>query len=213
MIKKRFIIIAGVILCVLGSLIIFFGLYSSFRRLPPDAAAPVFYFDIEKIYRESIPESKDSRQENRKDRQESSSGSSIKILKVMELEIPKIRLSEAVYEGISRRVLMSGPGHISGTSYPDRKSGNCCISAHRVTFGGPFRKLDRLVQGDEIIVRYKDQIYFYRVIWIKRVKPGDVWVLQHTEVPSLTLTTCDPPYSAKYRLVVRAFLFKVAKKD
>lgn len=205
--RKRILLITGSILFVLGSFLIFIGFYLSFKRVPPNANPPILYFEFEKLYRDDL--SDDKRLEQiKKDDQKISESKASKITKVMELEIPKINLKEPVYEGTSKRILMSGPGHISGTSYPNEKMGNCCISAHRVTFGGPFRKLDRLNQGDEIIIRYKGKKYFYKVIWIKRVKPKDIWVLQQTEIPSITLTTCDPPFSAKYRLIVRGVLYR-----
>jgi sortase A len=36
------------------------------------------------------------------------------------------------------------------------------------------------------------------------VEPTDVWVLNPTPYPSLVLTTCNPKYSAKERLIIFA---------
>ncbi len=40
------------------------------------------------------------------------------------------------------------------------------------------------------------------------VSPSDVAVLDPTRAPSLTLTTCNPRYSAAQRLIVRAALVR-----
>lgn len=202
--KKTAALITGLLLIFSGFFIIFYGVNSSFKRVSPDEEPPSFLIDIEKnlFSQESNNEQVPNRTQNEKKAE--LPVKKVKVKKVMTLLIPAIQLQENVYEGTSRRVLMSGPGHISGTSYPDKPTGNCCVSGHRVTFGGPFRKLNLLKPGDEIQILYKGKKYFYEVIWIKRVKPTDNWVLKQTELPSLTLTTCDPPYSARYRLVVRA---------
>jgi sortase (surface protein transpeptidase) len=42
------------------------------------------------------------------------------------------------------------------------------------------------------------------VSWSRVVDPDASWVLAPTDVPSLTLTTCAPRFSASRRLVVRA---------
>lgn len=125
---------------------------------------------------------------------------------IFKLKIPSLNRSFNVYDGADRNTLMRGPAHIKGTAYPGDSSGNVCISGHRVTYGGPFRHVDRLKAGDRLIIEAGSRVYEYQVVWIKRVKPAENWVLAPTVMPSLTLTTCDPPFSARYRLVVRAVM-------
>lgn len=123
---------------------------------------------------------------------------------LFKMKVPKLGREYSIREGTGKAVLVRGPGHIRGTSYPWEARGNVGISGHRVTYGAPFRNLHLLEENDEIIVKYRENTMSYRVVWKRRVKPTDTWVIAPTELQSLTLTTCDPPFSAKYRLVIRA---------
>lgn len=199
--KRLLLIVAGLVLVLIGIFVIYLTYSQTFYRLPPDKPEPVISFDWENSFL------KFSQSGNNQDTKSESSSKkrTFRLKKAFRLIIPAINLDEIVYEGVSRRVLMSGPGHLTSSSFPGEK-GNCVVSGHRVTFGGPFRRLNLLKVGDEVKVQDKKKTYIYKVIWIKRVKPSETWVAAPTEIPSLTLTTCDPPYSAKYRLVVRAIM-------
>ncbi|MCL5985841.1 MAG: class E sortase [Actinobacteria bacterium] len=117
--------------------------------------------------------------------------------------IPAINLDTVVLDGTDRETLKKGPGHIIGTSYPG-SIGTVAISGHRTTYGAPFFNVDKLKAGDEITLESFDTIYRYFVTELMIVKPTDVWVLNPTPYPSLVLTTCNPKYSAKERLIVFA---------
>ncbi|CRK62103.1 Sortase family protein [Alloactinosynnema sp. L-07] len=67
------------------------------------------------------------------------------------IEIPRLRLREVVAEGTSARTLKSGPGHLRNTPLPGQ-AGISVILGRRAAYGGPFSLLDRLQQGDQIIV-------------------------------------------------------------
>ena len=115
--------------------------------------------------------------------------------------IPKISLDAIVVEGVSRKALSEGPGHIKGTPAPG-EMGNAVISAHRDTF---FRHIYELNKGDEILVRRNGKVFHYQVTGKKIVMPDDVAVLKQTSDPQLTLITCYPTYyigPAPKRLVV-----------
>ena len=117
--------------------------------------------------------------------------------------IPAINLDTVVFDGTDRETLKKGPGHIIGTSYPG-SIGTVAISGHRTTYGAPFFNVDKLKAGDEITLESFDTIYRYIVTELMIVEPTDVWVLNPTPYPSLVLTTCNPKYSAKERLIVFA---------
>jgi LPXTG-site transpeptidase (sortase) family protein len=117
--------------------------------------------------------------------------------------IPAIDLDTMVFDGTDRETLKKGPGHIIGTSYPG-SIGTVAISGHRTTYGAPFFNVDKLKAGDEITLESFDTVYRYVVTELMIVKPTDVWVLNPTPYPSLVLTTCNPKYSAKERLIVFA---------
>ncbi|MFI2432434.1 class E sortase [Streptomyces sp. NPDC018693] len=133
------------------------------------------------------------------------------------LSIPRLHLRAPVAEGISKRnVLNKGyVGHYAGTQQPGQ-AGNFAVAGHRNTHGEPFRYLNRLRPGDTIEVETKAAVFTYAVDGIlPETSPGDSGVLR--PVPRsltrptygytapghyLTLTTCTPEYTSKYRLVV-----------
>ena len=117
--------------------------------------------------------------------------------------IPAINLDTMVFDGTDRETLKKGPGHIIGTSYPG-SIGTVAISGHRTTYGAPFFNIDKLKAGDEITLESFDTIYRYVITELMIVEPTDVWVLNPTPYPSLVLTTCNPKYSAKERLIIFA---------
>ena len=117
--------------------------------------------------------------------------------------IPAINLDTMVFDGTDKETLKKGPGHIIGTSYPG-SIGTVAISGHRTTYGAPFFNIDKLKAGDEITLESFDTIYRYVIAELMIVEPTDVWVLNPTPYPSLVLTTCNPKYSAKERLIIFA---------
>ena len=84
--------------------------------------------------------------------------------------------------------------------------GNAVVSGHRTTFGAPFNELDHLVPGDIIEVETAVGVHTYVVRESLVVNPFDVWVTDHRQGAWLTLTTCNPEFSARERLVVFAEL-------
>ncbi len=137
------------------------------------------------------------------------------------LRIPRIGLSVPVAQGISKsKVLDKGyVGHYPGTAAPGAV-GNVALAGHRNTHGEPFRYVNRLRKGDEISLRTREGTYTYRVDQILPVtSPRDTGVIQSVPrsivKPSygysragsyLTLTTCTPEFTSRYRLVVWATL-------
>jgi sortase A len=121
------------------------------------------------------------------------------------LRIAKIRLDKVLVEGTSTNDLRQGPGHYSGTPLPGEK-GNAAIAGHRTTYGAPFYNLDQLGAGDTIQVTTIQGAFTYRVTSKVVVSPDDMAVLANTTTPELTLTTCNPRFSASTRLVIHAAL-------
>ena len=110
-----------------------------------------------------------------------------------------------VVEGTDADQLRSGPGHYPGTPLPG-EAGNVAIAGHRTTYLHPFYNLDGLAPGDPISVLTVQGLFVYHVVSIQAVDPTDVAVVAPTPTPMLTLTTCNPRYSASQRLVVQAAL-------
>jgi sortase A len=121
------------------------------------------------------------------------------------IEIPRLKVSAVIKAGIDARTLQLAVGHIPGTARPG-EPGNVGLAGHRDTF---FRRLRDIRSDDEIRLATPEGVYVYRVERTNIVEPADVWVLDPTEHPSLTLVTCYPfTYvgSAPQRFIVRAQL-------
>jgi sortase A len=121
------------------------------------------------------------------------------------IQIPKINLAMTVVEGTDEPQLAMGPGHYPTTPLPGQ-AGNAAIAGHRTTYLHPFYNLDALAPGDLIFVTTLQGTFLYSVATSQVVLPTDVAVVDPTPTPQLTLTTCNPRYSASQRLVVHATL-------
>lgn len=124
---------------------------------------------------------------------------------VAQLEIPEIGVREYVVEGVGVSDLKRGPGHYPGTPMPGQ-AGNAAIAGHRTTYGAPFYDLNEVEEGDEIIVRTLQGQFTYVVDGKQVVQPNQTEVLDPSIEPRLTLTTCEPRFSARRRLIVTAVL-------
>jgi len=122
----------------------------------------------------------------------------------MTIEIPALELSAVVFEGTDKAVLAKGPGWYKESVLPGE--GNTAIAGHRTTYGAWFRHVDKLEEGDEIIIGYDSRGYTYRVERVFPVAKNDWSVIDPCGYPALTLTTCHPAGSARQRLIVRAAL-------
>ena len=125
--------------------------------------------------------------------------------------IPKIGLDRAVVQGVAVPDLRRGPGHYPTSPLPGQ-IGNAAIAGHRTTYGAPFNRIDELAPGDPILVTTAVGTFRYKVRAQPDgsghliVKPTEVGVLNATPTATLTLTTCNPKFSASQRLVVQANL-------
>ena len=121
------------------------------------------------------------------------------------IEIPRIRVSVMVVEGVKPRSLKVAVGHVPGTAFPG-ETGNVGIAGHRDTF---FRKLREVRNHDAIRLTTLYGSYDYLVESTRVVDPGEVEVLGNSGEPLLTLVTCYPFYyagPAPDRFIVRARL-------
>jgi sortase A len=133
------------------------------------------------------------------------------------LTIPRLSLRVPVAEGVSKQnVLNKGyVGHYKGTQQPGQ-AGNFALAGHRNTHGEPFRYINRLKRGDTITVETKAALYTYVVDkTLPQTSARDSGVIRgvprSTVRPSygysepgyyITLTTCTPEYTSKYRMAV-----------
>jgi sortase A len=124
---------------------------------------------------------------------------------VAHIRIPKLGVDKFVVEGVTESALKEGPGHYPGTPLPG-EPGNAAIAGHRTTYGAPFYDLDKLAAGDKILISTSAGQFLYVVDHSSIVKPTDVAVIGPTGDNRLTLTTCNPRFSATNRLIVVATL-------
>lgn len=121
------------------------------------------------------------------------------------MRVPQLGLEAVVFEGVTTDTLSKGPGHMPGTPVPGQP-GNAVISGHRTTHGRPFYDLDLLNPGDRIEVETAIGSHVYEVRDSFVVEPTDVWVVDDRPGAWLTLTTCNPKFSARERLIITAEL-------
>jgi sortase A len=126
---------------------------------------------------------------------------------VGQVTIPRIGLDGwKIVQGVSVRQLKRGVGHYPRTPLPGQE-GNAALAGHRTTYGAPFQDIDDLRPGDEVVVETLAQGRFrYEVTGTRVVSPSEVSVLADQGDDRLTLTACDPKYSARRRIVVSAEL-------
>ncbi|MFE9836143.1 class E sortase [Streptomyces sp. NPDC005551] len=133
------------------------------------------------------------------------------------LHIPRLDVVAPIAEGISKsKVLDRGMvGHYDKdsvkTAMPEAKTGNFGIAGHRNTHGEPFRYINRLKPGDPIVVETQDEYFVYEMASILPVTPpSNTGVLDPVPKGSgftapgryITLTTCTPEFTSKYRMIV-----------
>lgn len=101
-----------------------------------------------------------------------------------------------------------GVGHYDDTQMPGA-IGNFAVAGHRTTHGAPFNEIADLQVGDEIYVKTADGWYTYTFRNLEYVKPTQVSVLEpspdeagvSTKDRLMTMTSCNPMYSATERIV------------
>ncbi|MBA6438383.1 MULTISPECIES: class E sortase [Streptomyces] len=144
------------------------------------------------------------------------------------LRIPRIGLTVPIAEGISRAAVLNKGyvGHYPRTAQPGQ-AGNVALAGHRNTHGEPFRQLDEVRPGDTVRIDTADARFTYVVErTLPRTSPADGTVIARVPYSSahpryrytepgyyLTLTTCTPEFTSRYRLVVWARLKAAAPRD
>ncbi|MFI9393207.1 class E sortase [Streptomyces bauhiniae] len=102
------------------------------------------------------------------------------------------------------------------------KKGNFTLAAHRDGHGAKFHNIDKVHEGDPVVFETKDKWYVYKVYSIlPETSKYNVDVLAQVPKESgktkpghyITLTTCTPVYTSRYRYVVWAELVRTEKVD
>ncbi|MFD8787977.1 class E sortase [Kitasatospora sp. NPDC059599] len=127
--------------------------------------------------------------------------------------LPKLGLKFPIAEGTSKSAVLDKGlvGHYPGTGMPGDKAGNFALAAHRNTHGEPFRYINQLSKGDKVVVETAAGYYTYEITGgIPETSPNNVSVIK--PVPNgagyagpgryITLTTCTPEFTSKFRLIL-----------
>ena len=117
------------------------------------------------------------------------------------IEIPKLQVVKPLLEGVTLTTLDRGPGHWPGTAMPGHL-GNVVIGGHRTSKDRPFRNIDQLVPGDEVILITSEGRFVYKVKETKVVTPESMWIIDQKREHTATLFACHPVGSTKERIVV-----------
>jgi sortase A len=121
------------------------------------------------------------------------------------LVIPSIGVSFEVVQGTDAGSLEKGPGHYPATALPGLGQ-TVAIAGHRTTYLAPFRHIDALRPGEEIVLRMPYGRFTYAVQYRRIVAPTALWVTRDVGYDRLVLSACNPLFSAAQRIVVFARL-------
>ncbi|MFJ2233270.1 class E sortase [Streptomyces sp. NPDC087859] len=144
------------------------------------------------------------------------------------LHVPAMGGGEVLVEkGTSSKQLNDGvAGYytdpVKATLPMSGKDGNFSLAAHRDGHGAKFHNIDKIDKGDAIVFETKDKWYVYKTYAIlPETSKYNVKVLGAVPKESgkkkagkyITLTTCTPVYTSRYRYVVWGELVRVEKVD
>ncbi|MEU3858205.1 class E sortase [Streptomyces sp. NPDC028722] len=144
------------------------------------------------------------------------------------LHVPAMKNGEVLVEkGTGTDVLDDGvAGYYTDpvkSSLPTTgRTGNFALAAHRDGHGAKFHNIDKLREGDPVVFETRDNWYVYKVYSIlPETSKYNVKVLSSVPRESgrkkpghyITLTTCTPVYTSRYRYVVWGELVRVQKVD
>jgi sortase A len=121
------------------------------------------------------------------------------------IRIPAIGVSFVVVKGSGASELQNGPGIYPETNFPG-VAGTTAIAGHRTTYLAPFRHIDELHRGEQIVLEMPYARFTYSVTALRVVLPTDVSVLDPVGYSQLVLSACTPLFSASHRLIVLARL-------
>jgi LPXTG-site transpeptidase (sortase) family protein len=117
---------------------------------------------------------------------------------VVRLIIPSLQVDTEVkyvpFDGLTWMItgLREEVAWLGNTSWPGLGS-NTVLAGHVTVRGlgnGPFRYLDQLKAGDQVILYTERKIYTYQVNVQQIVGENDLWVTQPSDASRLTLVTC-----------------------
>ena len=121
------------------------------------------------------------------------------------LRIDRIKANYVLVNGTDPASLRKGPAIYDDVPFPGAP-GTTAIAGHRTTYGAPFRNIDKIRKGDELVVEMRYGTFTYEVEKTQIVKPTALEVIRRVSYDRLVLSACHPLYSAARRIIVFARL-------
>ncbi|CAN5252871.1 hypothetical protein BH24ACT23_BH24ACT23_12510 [soil metagenome] len=137
------------------------------------------------------------------------------------IEIPEIGLDVVMVEGVDTASLQKGPGHYTrsdnaatraqgdGSAFPGQGK-TVGVAGHRTTYLAPFRKLNELSEGDEVLLDMPYATFVYEIEKTEIVDPSEIRVVKDVGYERVVMTACHPLYSAAQRIVAFAKLKEIS---
>ncbi|GHA98435.1 class E sortase [Streptomyces clavifer] len=143
------------------------------------------------------------------------------------LHVPAMENGEVlVKKGTDPKTLNNGiAGYYTDpveSALPSDEQGNFTLAAHRDGHGAKFHNIDKVKTGDAVVFETKDTWYVYKVYAeLPETSKFNVDVIAPVPEESgvkkpgryITLTTCTPVYTSKYRYIVWGELVRTEKVD
>ncbi|MFI8274952.1 class E sortase [Streptomyces sp. NPDC085929] len=143
------------------------------------------------------------------------------------LHVPAMKNGEVlVKRGTAPDVLNDGvAGYYTDpvkAALPWEPSGNFSLAAHRDGHGAKFHNIDKVKDGDAVVFETRDTWYVYKVFAeLRQTSKYNVDVISAVPKESgrtapgrfITLTTCTPVYTSKFRYIVWGELVRTQKVD
>jgi LPXTG-site transpeptidase (sortase) family protein len=132
----------------------------------------------------------------------------------MRLIMPSIDVDLVAVGGgdvFDKSLLDQGPTHFQMSDLPNTEKGNVAFAGHRAGRWNFFLDLDKLEEGDEILLDVAGYRFVYHVEWVKVFDKYDWSPIDTTDYPAITLQTCEPKHVSNpdYRLMARGALYEV----
>lgn len=127
------------------------------------------------------------------------------------IELSTLDRDFVVVEGTDQETLRKGPGHYPETSVPGMGT-TTAIAGHRTTYLAPFRNIDRLEEGDPVVLELPWARFRYEVEEQEIVARDATEVVRDVGRERLVLSACHPLYSAAQRVIVYAALKDVSPR-
>ncbi|MCQ4083807.1 class E sortase [Streptomyces sp. RB6PN25] len=137
------------------------------------------------------------------------------------IRIPAIGVTAPIAEGTSKAAVLNFGyvGHYPQTAEPGQP-GNFALAGHRNTHGEPFRYINRLRPGDEVVIETAHAVFTYVLDrMVPQTSPSDGTVIDPVPYSGvhpedrlsgpgyyITLTTCTPEFTSEFRLVWWGYL-------